>query len=181
KGLNLCCEVINGIRNHTPDDPWPETLEGCVVRFADRIAYLKHDTDDAIRAKVLTKKRLPKKPMKVLGRKFLDRMVKDLVKNSREKQKLTMSKEVQEAMDELYKFMYKNVYTNRTAKSEETKVPEILRLLFLHYHYNHDFQKGIKQEHQLQNTVDFIAGMTDHYAINKFQELFVPTEWRAKR
>lgn len=181
KGLNLCTEIIDGIRNHTQDDPWPETLEGCVIRFADRIAYLKHDTDDAIRAKVLTKKQLPAKPMKILGVKFLDRMVKDLVKNSRGKPKLAMSKEIQEAMDELYEFMYKNVYTNRTAKREESKIPKFLHMLFRHYHYDLDFQEGIKKEDQLQHTVDFIAGMTDHYAINKFQELFVPTEWRAKR
>jgi dGTPase len=77
--------------------------------------------------------------------------------------------------------MYKNVYTNPAAKKEETKVPELLRQLFRYYHYNLEFQKDLKEEEQLQHTVDFIAGMTDRYAINKFQELFVPDEWRARK
>lgn len=181
KGLNLCHEVIDGIRNHTPDDPWPETLEGCVVRIADRIAYLFHDIDDAIRAGVLTEKQLPSKHMEVLGKNILDTIVIDIIKHSREKSKIEMSKEVNKAMDGLYAFMYKNVYINPTAKREESKVPELLRQLFRYYHYNKDFQKGFKGEIQLQHTVDFIAGMTDRYAINKFTELFIPTEWRAKR
>lgn len=181
EGLNLCFEVIDGIRNHTPSNPWPETLEGCLVRIADRIAYLRHDIEDAIRAGILTERELPRKQMKVLGKNILDRIVTDIIKNSRDKPKITMSKEVNKAMDGLYDFMYEKVYTNPTAKSEEAKVPEMLCLLFRHYHYNADFQKGLKEEQQLQHTIDFIAGMTDRYAINKFTELFVPTEWRAKR
>lgn len=180
KGLNLCYEVIDGIRNHTPDDPWPETLEGCVVRIADRIAYLFHDIDDAIRAGVLSEEKLPLKHMQVLGRNILDTIVIDIIEHSQEKPKIEMSKEVNKAMDGLYDFMYKNVYVNPTAKREESKVPELLRQLFRYYHYNRDFQKGFKEEEQLQHTVDFIAGMTDRYAINKFTELFIPTEWRAK-
>jgi dGTPase len=74
--------------------------------------------------------------------------------------------------------MYKNVYTNPAAKHEEAKVPELLKALFRHYHYDAAFQNGIKEEDQLQHTVDFIAGMTDRYAITKFEELFVPNEWR---
>ena len=93
-----------------------------------------------------------------------------------------MSKEVQNAMLGLYEFMYKNVYINPIAKSEEAKVPILMRQLFRHYHYDVDFQKGIrKEEQQLQHTIDFISGMTDRYAINKFQELFLPDEWRGKR
>jgi dGTPase len=177
KGLNLCYEVINGIRNHTPDDPWPETLEGCVVRHSDRIAYLRHDIEDAIRAGVLNKKQLPEKHMKVLGEDLLDRIVNDIIKNSQGKDKVIMSKEVEKATEGLYAFMYKNVYTNPVAKREEAKVPDMLRLLFRHYHYNPDFQKGIKKEDQLQHTIDFLSGMTDRYAISKFQQLFVPDEW----
>lgn len=180
RGLNLCHEVIDGIRNHTPDDPWPETLEGRIVRIADRIAYLFHDIDDAIRAGVLTEKQLPSKHMKVLGKNILDAIVINIIKHSQEKPKIEMSKEVSKAMDGLYDFMYKNVYVNPTAKREESKVPELLRQLFRYYHYNQDFQKGFKEEEQLQHSVDFIAGMTDRYAINKFTELFIPTEWRAK-
>jgi dGTPase len=180
-GLNLCFEVIEGIRNHTPDDPWPETLEGCLVRLADRIAYLRHDIEDAIRAGVLSEKQLPKKHMKALGRNILDRIVFDIIKHSRGKARIAMSREVQKAMDGLYDFMYKNVYTNPNAKREESKIPELLRQLFRHYHYDREFQKGLNEEAQLQHTVDFIAGMTDRYAINKFSELFVPNEWRSGR
>jgi len=181
KGLNLCWEVIDGIRNHTPDDPPPATLEGQLVRLADRIAYLRHDIEDAIRAGVLTERQLPRKHMRVLGKNILDRIVTDIIHHSREKPKIAMSKAVQTAIDGLYDFMYKNVYINPSAKQEESKVPELLRQLFRYYHYHADFQKGLDEEDQLQHTVDFIAGMTDRYAISKFQELFVPDEWRAKR
>jgi len=182
KGLNLCWEVIDGILNHTPDDPWPATLEGCIVRLADRIAYLRHDIEDAVAAGVLTKRQMPKKHLAILGENILDTIVNDIVKHSRHKNKITMSPVVQKAMDGLYDFMYKNVYINPVAKHEEAKVPILIRQLFRYYHYNRDFQKGhISEESQLQNTVDFIAGMTDRYAINKFEELFVPNEWRTKK
>ncbi|MDD5382830.1 MAG: HD domain-containing protein, partial [Candidatus Margulisbacteria bacterium] len=179
KGLNLCHEVIDGIRNHTPDDPLPETLEGCIVRIADRIAYLRHDIEDAIRAGVLTEKQLPKKHLRTLGKNLLDTIVKDIVKHSRGKPRIEMSRPVQAAMDGLYDFMYENVYINPVAKKEESKVPILMKQLFRYYHYNADFQKGFKSEEaQVQHTVDFIAGMTDRYAISKFEQLFVPDEWR---
>lgn len=180
KGLNLCYEVIDGIGNHTPDDPWPETLEGCVVRHADRIAFLRHDMEDAIRAGVLTQKQLPKKHMAVLGKNILDTIIFDMVKTSRGKAKISMSKIVQQATDGLYNFMYKNVYINPVAKKEEAKVPILLRQLFRHYHYSVAFQKKFaREEEQVQHTVDFISGMTDRYAISKFQQLFIPDEWHA--
>ena len=178
RGLNLCWEVIDGIKRHTPDDPQPATLEGQIVRLADRIAYLRHDIEDAIRAGVLTEKQLPKKHMRVLGKNILDRIIKSIIIHSAGKSRITMDKAVQKAMDGLYDFMYKNVYTNPAAKREEAKVPELLRRLFRHYHYDAKFQKGLKEEEQLQHTVDFVAGMTDRYAINKFHELFIPDEWR---
>lgn len=181
RGLNLCFEVVDGIKNHTPDDPQPRTLEGQIVRLADRFAYLRHDIEDAIRAGVLTERQLPRKFLRVLGKNILDRLVKSLVENSRGKSKIMMDKRTEEAMNGLYNFMYKNVYTNPAAKREERKVPELLHKLFRHYHYSAEFQKGIKENDQVQHTVDFIAGMTDRYAVSKFQELFVPDEWRAKR
>lgn len=182
QGLNLCQETIAGIRDHTPHDPWPKSLEGCLVRLSDRIAFLRHDIEDAILAGVLKEKDLPRKHMKVLGRNILDSIVPDIVKKSRNKPKIMMSKEVETAMNGLYDFMYKNVYTNPVAKGEESKVPELIGKLFRHYHYNLDFQKGYQSdEEQLQHTVDFIAGMTDRYAISKFEELFVPNEWRSKK
>ncbi|MFH1386880.1 MAG: deoxyguanosinetriphosphate triphosphohydrolase [bacterium] len=176
--LNLSLEVIDGIKNHTPDDPWPETLEGQIVRLADRFAYLRHDIEDAIRAGVLREKDLPKKHLKVLGKNILDSLVRSIITKSRGKKQIALEPKVQIAMDGLYDFMYKSVYTNPTAKKEESKVPELIKQLFRHYHYDAIFQKGVKEEDQLQHTVDFIAGMTDRYAINKFEELFVPGEWR---
>jgi dGTPase len=178
KGLNLCWEVIDGIRNHTPDDPWPATLEGCVVRYADRIAYLHHDIEDALTAGVLKEKQLPKKHLKVLGKNIFDTILKDMIKQSRHQPKIKLSKRVQDAMDGLYDFMYEHVYTDPVAKKEESKVPILVKQLFRHYHYDAAFQKGFKSEEaQIQHTVDFIAGMTDRYAIDKFQQLFVPDEW----
>ncbi|MBI5399489.1 deoxyguanosinetriphosphate triphosphohydrolase [Candidatus Saganbacteria bacterium] len=179
QGLNLCLEVIDGIRNHTPDDPWPKTLEGCIVRYADRMAYLRHDIEDAIRAGVLKEKELPRKHLKILEKKLLDTIVSDMIKHSKNKPRISLSLKVQTAMDGLYDFMYKRVYTNPTAKKEESKVPVLIRQLFRYYHYNSSFQAGLPAaEDQVQHTVDFIAGMTDRYAITKFQELFVPDEWR---
>ncbi|MFA4844331.1 MAG: deoxyguanosinetriphosphate triphosphohydrolase [Candidatus Margulisiibacteriota bacterium] len=177
-GLNLSQEVIDGIRNHTPDDPQPATLEGQIVRLADRIAYLQHDIEDAIRAGVLTQRQLPAQHLKILGQNILDRMVKSAILNSRNRKTIRLSRPVQTAMDGLYDFMYRHVYTNPAAKQEEEKVPELIHQLFRFYHYSAAFQKGFKEADQLQHTVDFIAGMTDRYAINKFQELFVPDEWR---
>ncbi len=181
QGLNLTYEVIDGIRNHTPDDPWPSTLEGILVRHSDRIAYLRHDIEDAITAGVLTQKQLPKNHMKVLGGKhLLDTILTDLIKHSRNKDKICMSPKVHKAMDGLYDFMYKHVYTDPKAKREEAKVPVLVRQLFRYYHYNNEFQKGYKTEaEQIQHTVDFISGMTDRYAVDRFQSLYVPDEWQS--
>lgn len=178
KGLNLTAEVLDGIRNHTPDDPLPFTLEGQVVRLADRFAYLRHDIEDAISAGILSQQELPRRHMSVLGKNILDQLVRSTITASRGKGKIMMDKKTAKATDGLYQFMYDNVYTNPVAKREERKVPEIIKLLFRHYHYDVNFQKGVKTAEQLQHTVDFIAGMSDRYAINKFQELFVPDEWR---
>ena len=178
RGLNLCREIIDGIRNHTPDDPLPFTLEGQLVRLSDRIAYLRHDIEDAIRAGVITQDQLPGQPMKLLGDHILDPIIESIIGNSRDKSEIKMDPDIQIAMDQLYDFMYQNVYINPAAKREESKVPEMLKLLFRHYHYDREFQKGFEEKEQLQHTVDFIAGMTDRYAISKFEELFVPDEWR---
>ena len=144
KGLNLCYEVINGIKNHTPDDPLPETLEGCVVRAADRIAFLHHDIEDAMRAGVLNPKALPQRALRALGKNILNTIVLDIVKHSRGKNKIRPSREIQKAMDTLYDFMYHNVYINPIAKKEEVKVPILMRHLFRYYHYQSDFQKCYK-------------------------------------
>jgi len=178
RGLNLSREVIDGIATHRPQDPLPRTLEGHLVRLSDRFAYLHHDIEDAILAQVLTPDQLPREPMAVLGNKILDTLVPDVINNSLDQPGIKMTPRIEAAMNGLYDFMYEHVYTNYLAKSEETKVPYLLQQLFRHYHYDPKFQKGFPEKEQLQHTVDFIAGMTDRFAINKFEELFVPREWR---
>ncbi|MBI5699696.1 deoxyguanosinetriphosphate triphosphohydrolase [Candidatus Saganbacteria bacterium] len=178
KGLNLTGEVIDGIAAHRPQDPTPQTLEGQLVRLADRFAYLRHDIEDALLARVLTADQLPKEHMSVLGEKILDTLVPDCIKNNLGQKAVKMSPRIEAAMNGLYDFMYEHVYTNYQAKSEETKVPYLLQQLFRHYHYDPKFQKNIPESEQLRHTVDFIAGMTDRFAINMFEDLFVPSEWR---
>ncbi len=148
------------------------------MRYSDRFAYLRHDIEDAITAKVLKKSDLPKKYMNILGEKILDVLAADIIEHSYDKPEIKMSAKIFDAMNGLYDFMYVNVYTNPNAKKEEDKVPYMLTQLFRHYHYSPEFQEGIKEKDQLQHTVDFIAGMTDRFAINKFEKLFVPDEWR---
>lgn len=182
KGLNLTEEVIDGIMNHPQTGPWPKTLEGCLVRHSDHFAYIRHDIEDALRAGVIKEKDLPKKAHSLLGKHILDTVVPDVIKNSLNQPELKMSPEVHEAVEEMYAFLYEKVYTNPFAKREESKVPDMLRLLFRHYLYNPEklpgYTKGLKEDELLQKVVDFVAGMTDRYAINKFEELFVPSEWR---
>jgi len=177
-GLNLTAEVLDGIKCHGSDKPWPETLEGKVVRFSDRFAYLRHDMEDAIDAKILTKNDLPKDIMQILGNNILNTLVADIIENSRNNPDIKMSEKIYNAMNGLYAFMYGHVYTNPEAKTEEVKIPYLLKQLFRHYHYDETFQKNIPEEEQLQHTIDFIAGMTDRFAINKFQGLFIPSEWK---
>ena len=178
QGLNLCSEILDGIKNHPSESEWPQTLEGKIVRLSDRFAYIRHDIEDAIDAKVIKKSDLPKKYMDILGNNILDTLVSDIIENSYDKPEIKLSPLVQETIDGLYDFMYKNVYTNPSAKFEEIKVPYLLQQLFRHYHYDEHFQKDLPESEQIQHTVDFIAGMTDRFAINKFQQLFVPNEWR---
>lgn len=179
--LNLCAETIDGIRYHTHTGEWPHTLEGCVVRYADRIAYIRHDIEDAISAGVLTKGHLPRKHMDVLGKHMLDTIIFDIVKSSRGKKKIKMSRRVGVAVQGMYDFLYKKVYTNPIAKAEETKVPAMLKLLFRYYLYNPktipNYKKSMSEQETLQLTVDFVAQMSDLFATDKFKEVFIPLEW----
>jgi dGTPase len=184
RGLNLTAEVIEGIGHHPRYEPTPSTLEGQIVRLSDRFAYIRHDIEDAVYASVIAKKDLPKKYTKVLGSKILDIIVPDVIINSMGRNEIKMSKEVRTAVDGLYDFMYDKVYTNVIAKAEESKIPYLIRMLFRHYLYAprelKGYSKGDKGERLLQKVTDFIAGMTDRYATNKFIELFVPSEWRGR-
>ena len=135
QGLNLTWEVRNGILNHQTH-LMPSTLEGKIVRFSDKIAYINHDIDDAIRGKVLSEEDIPKEYREILGnttRKRLDTLIHNIVTNSMEKDDICMSEEVEHAMKELRKFMFQNVYQNTMAKMEEERAKDLLSRLFFYY------------------------------------------------
>ena len=186
-GLNLTWEVRDGMKNHGTADK-PSTLEGHVVRLADKIAYINHDIDDSIRAKIITEEQIPKEFTEVLGgsvRKRLDTLVTDVIMNSIEADKIIMSDTVLKAMMGLRKWMFDNVYRNEKAKSEGGKAKELVAELYRYYLQHIDkmpleYQKHITEHKQSEDRVvcDYIAGMTDQYAIETFEEVFVPKAWR---
>lgn len=186
KGLNLTYEVRDGIRNHRTAGR-PCTLEGKIVRLSDKIAYINHDIDDAIRAGILAAEDIPKEYTEVLGNttsQRLNRLIHDIVKNSEGKQEIKMSAPIEQAMTGLRKFMFANVYTNPRAKAEEQKAQDMLEHLFTFYK---EHPENMSEEYidmlenrgeSLEDVVcDYLSGMTDQYAIQKFQEYFVPRSW----
>ncbi|MCK9443110.1 MAG: deoxyguanosinetriphosphate triphosphohydrolase [Tissierellaceae bacterium] len=186
-GLNLTYEVREGIRNHTGSNQ-SQTLEGQVVKYADRIAYINHDIDDAIRAGVLFAHDLPKGPIEVLGKSHGERinnMIFDIIKNSMGKNSIINSLVVGKATDELRKFMFDNVYLNKNAKSEEEKTEYIIEQLFKYYMKNNnslpkehlDIYKGM--DLGIEDIIcDYIAGTTDRFVINLYYNIFIPKPWQ---
>lgn len=181
KGLNLTFEVRDGILTHTGAQK-PLTLEGKVVRIADRIAYINHDIDDAIRGGVLTLRDLPRDCLEILGYHHRDRintMVVDMIQASWEQPEIQMSREVQEATERLRAFLFERVYTGSEAKREETKARHVVQYLF-QYFTTHP--EALPREYRLRVddfglervVCDYIAGMTDRYAVAVFERLFVP-------
>ena len=186
-GLNLTHEVRNGILCHT-GDPWPDTLEGMVVRRSDQIAYVNHDIDDAIRAGILTNEDIPTAISDVLGRTHRDRintLVCDAIHTSREAGTVTLTPQVDTALKELRSFMFEKVYHNPVAKREEGKAKDMLKKLFEHY-VNHpealpeDFQPQLSFDGMERTVCDYIAGMTDNYAVDKYTEIFIPMGWHVR-
>ena len=186
KGLNLTWEVRDGILNHQTS-LMPATLEGKIVRLSDKIAYINHDIDDAIRAKVLREEDIPRAYREILGttsRKRLDTLIHNIVSNSFEKDDICMSNEVEQAMQGLRKFMFQNVYQNPKAKREEERAKELLNRLFYYYAAHIDLlpewylEKMEQGEAKERIVCDYIAGMTDQYAIAKFEEYFMPKAWQ---
>lgn len=183
KGLNLTWEVRDGILGHTGGHI-PATLEGQVVRIADRIAYVNHDIDDALRAGVLSDEDLPQGPLRVLGRHHGERittMVTDMVEASIDADEVRMSPEVWEAMLELREYLFANVYFSERAKSEEPKAHRVVQKLFGHY-LDHpeempDEPAAQNEAERIQCVVDYVAGMTDRFAIREFERLFIPKKW----
>ena len=183
KGLNLCREVIDGIENHTRRGN-PKTREAVVLRFADRIAYLNHDIEDAITAGILTEEYLPKESTNVLGHTKSERittLINSLVENSGEE--IKMSQEVQKHFEILSSFMYDEVYTNSIAKAEESKVDKLIAELYKYYKENPDKMPQmyhiIAQNEGIDTAVtDYIQGMSDDFASAAFEDIFIPKPWK---
>ena len=182
RGLNLTFEVRDGIRCHTTGQE-ARTMEGRIIRWADKIAYMNHDIDDAIRAGVLREEDIPKSITSVLGdskTKRITALIRSVVENSREGA-IAMDEATYRAYEELSDFMYQAVYLNEYAKREERKVPHIIQSLFLHFRnpdHLPDYMKKIAEEEGVDTaSCDYVAGMTDHYAVACYQELFIPKAW----
>lgn len=185
KGLNLTWEVRDGIVNHTGSHR-AATREGILVKYADRIAYINHDIDDACRAGILRAEDIPSELRKVLGETHsarINTMVSSLIRCSTERPEIAMEPSVEEATMKLRDFLYDSVYYNPIAKSQETKSQQLLVRLFEHFAKHPEkmpplYRNNIEQESVERCVCDFLSGMTDRYAIETFRELYVPQVWR---
>ncbi len=187
RGLNLCYEVRMGIVGHTGPEI-AQTLEGQIVRTADRIAYINHDIDDAMRAGILTNDDIPASISDILGhthRQRIDTLVRDMIACSMGGDRLQMQPQVSRAMNELREFMFERVYRNPVAKGEESKARGIIQELYRYYErwperLPADFLPQLDFDGIQRVICDYIAGMTDKYAIYKYSELFIPAAWQVR-
>ncbi len=187
KGLNLTWEVRDGIRNHRTSGH-PSTLEGAVVRLSDKIAYINHDIDDAIRAKLFVEEDLPSRFTDVLGHSVRERLnlaIHDTIANSLDKPMISMSPGMEEAMKGLRQWMFDHVYCSDIPKAEEEKAKQLIVFLYQYYCSHVDrlpreYQIMMEERNEKKERVvcDYIAGMSDRYAIDKFEELFIPQAWK---
>ncbi len=186
RGLNLCYETRMGILHHTHGDP-SDTLEATTVRLADRIAYINHDLDDTIRAGILSAEQVPEIIRVRCGERNSERInsiITDLIENSTGGV-IKMSDYMQEAVDFFHSFMYSDVYTNPIAKGEESKVDGILAGIYDYYRKHpeklpDELQAIAEREGADRAACDFVSGMTDGYAMEKYSELFIPMSWTVK-
>ena len=182
RGLNLCAEVRDGMLCHTGERK-PMTLEGNIVRLSDRIAYVNHDTDDAVRAGIMREEDIPASVREVIGDSFgkrIDTVIRDVVASS--DSEIRMSLPVAWAMDDFRNFMFEAVYRNPKAKSEESKVEGILSALYAHYladigRLPEDYRAVAEEEGSERAVCDYIAGMTDQFAVQQYTQLFIPGGW----
>lgn len=185
QGINLTWEVRDGILNHQTSS-MPSTLEGKIVRLSDKIAYIHHDMDDAIRGGILQESDVPREICKVIGDscgKRLDFFIHNIVTNSRGKDDICMSPEAAEAMQDMRRFMFVNVYKNPVAKSEESKAESLIVTLY-EYYMDHTelLPKFLRRLYDggepLEKIVcDYIGAMTDRFAIAQYQEIYIPKTW----
>jgi len=187
-GLNLTWEVRDAIVNHTGGH-LASTLEGVIVKFADRIAYINHDIDDSVRAGIISHDDIPKHLREVLGDTHstrINRMVAAVVEGSRDSDTIQMTPEVGEATTELRKYLFDNVYYNPKAKKEEVKAMELLKNLYEYFvKYPQKmpelYQRNIPEEGVPRCVCDFVSGMTDRYAIDLYKDLFIPHVWETPK
>ena len=184
RGLNLTKQTIDAIGHHS-GEVWPQTLEGQIVRYADKIAYANHDIDDAIRGGILENGDVPFEIAEILGgnsRQRLNTMIRAVVEESRGCDRIEMEKTVKNAHAALLRFMFDNVYISSAAKTEECKAEEIVKSLY-RYFVEHpeqmpeEYQLIIEREGVPRAACDYISGMTDNYAVSKYSELYLPTFW----
>ncbi len=183
-GLNLTAQVREGIAGHSSRAPQPHTLEGRIVRLIDRVAYINHDIDDAVRAGLLNESELPAQPLAVLGRSGsarIDALVHDLVEHSERAGEIVQGPKAGPAMSELRDFMFERVYLGPAVRAEHAKISAVLRRLFEHYSDHPELLPGARAEggvavgEGLADAVtDYLAGMTDRYCIRAYTELQVP-------
>ena len=186
KGLNLAKEVRDGIKNHQTEG-MPLTLEGKIVRLCDKIAYINHDIDDAIRGHIIQEDEIPREYTDILGSslgKRLDTLTYNIVMNSENKNDIIMSPEIETAMQHLREYMFQSVYTNKKAKGQEDQAESLLEQLFIYYekHLEKLPEEYLLRMEKLNEpsyrvVCDYIAGMTDRYAVTKFKELMIPSAW----
>lgn len=185
KGLNLTYEVKDGILHHTGGSGPASTPEGSIILLADRIAYINHDIDDACRAGILSENDLPKELRELLGGshgKRIDTMIRSVVKASFDSAYIKMEPDIQAATDKLREFLFERVYTNPTAKGEEKKAEELLEALYDHFvsypeQLPQEHRTALKNESTERVVCDYIAGMTDRYAVTLYRQLFIPKMW----
>ncbi len=194
RGLNLAEQTKDGMLKHSAtrdalhDAAWgvPVTLEGKVTRFADKIAYLNHDVDDAMRAGIVSEDDLPKDVRDSLGAtpaQRLDTMVYDVVVSSYGKEDIAMSQEVLEATNAFRDFMFDNVYLSGPAKTEDDKAKDLLRALLEHFEKHpeqmpSEYKRILESEGTRRAVADYVSGMTDRYAFDMYTTIFIPRSWQ---
>lgn len=186
-GLNLTYETRMGILGHTGDFI-PETQEGQIIRLSDRIAYINHDIDDAMRAGILSNADIPRSISGVLGETHKERintLVENVIYTSMVTGEIGMEESVSRAMQELREFMFERVYRNPVAKGEESKAKIIIQQLYKYYIQHPeklpaDFLPQLDFEGMPRTVCDYIAGMTDNYAVFKYSEIFIPQGWQVR-
>lgn len=186
KGLNLTWEVRDGIMNHRTSGH-PSTLEGCVVRLSDKIAYITM-ISMMLPAKIFTEDQLPEKYTDVLGhsvRERLNLLIHDIILQSMDRPEILMSSHIEEAMQGLRRWMFENVYENKVPKAEEGRAQQLLVFLYQYYlkhtqELPEEYLLMIRERKEPKERVvcDYIAGMSDSYSIDKFEELFIPKSWK---